>query len=124
MTGQQLQLDACQRRHRADNLIGIQRPLGHGAIAIAANDRPMPEIEYFGKHFVNIPFAVHEVNHTRTLLARQMGKFNAGPSEASMHYVVERKDDYFFTTISGKIYIAPYLTVDAKKRESLIADLD
>ena len=36
----------------------------------------------------------------------------------------QRRDDYYFTTISGKIYVAPPLTVNSKKVEGLIADLD
>jgi hypothetical protein len=39
-------------------------------------------------------------------------------------YVVQRKDDYYFSTISGKIYIAPQASGDPKKVEGLIADLD
>jgi hypothetical protein len=42
----------------------------------------MPEVEYFGKHFVNIPFAVHEVNHTRTLRVRQARKRLGGRVES------------------------------------------
>jgi hypothetical protein len=45
-------------------------------------------------------------------------------SMAEPFYVLERKDDYYFTTISGKIYIAPRMKMDAKKVEALIADLD
>src|SRR5262249_57895378 len=49
---------------------------------IAANDRPMPEVEHFGKHLVNIPFAVHEVNHTRTIRVREAGKRLGGSVES------------------------------------------
>lgn len=39
-------------------------------------------------------------------------------------YVFERNGHYYFTTLSGKIYIAPLISVDPKKIERLIADLD
>ena len=39
-------------------------------------------------------------------------------------YVFARKDDYYFTTISGKVYVAPHVALDPKKMEQLIAELD
>jgi hypothetical protein len=39
-------------------------------------------------------------------------------------YVFEKADDYYFVTLTGKIYVAPHVSADPKKIERLIADLD
>ena len=47
-----------------------------------------------------------------------------GTEMSEPFYAFERHSDYYFATITGKIYAAPRLPVDAKKTEALIADLD
>jgi hypothetical protein len=51
-------------------------------------------------------------------------KESIATSMSEPFYVFQEKDDYYFTTISGKIYVARLARVDPKKIEGLIADLD